>query len=85
MRSNVIYKYKIQIIEYQCISMPRGAKIIHAGLDPVDEPCVWALIDPDQPAIERELFIIGTGQSGVKVDNHVGSFIMGRFMWHVFQ
>jgi hypothetical protein len=81
----MIWKFPIEIIKHQKIKMPVGAKIIHAGLDPKTVPCIWAVVRPDNPTNYRDIFIYGTGNATGKVDNHIGTFVQGRFVWHVFE
>lgn len=79
-----IYKYKIEILDEQNISMPLGAKIIHAGLDPQGQTCVWALVDTNLKTEYREIYVRGTGHDINNDFAHVGSFVSGQFVWHVF-
>lgn len=80
-----ICKFPIQIISHQRITMPVGAKILNAGLDPNGTPCIWALVESKESTNEREIFLYGTGHPVSKCDNHIGTFNHGPFVWHVFQ
>jgi len=80
-----IYKYPIAIIEEQEITMPQGAEVIHAGLDPQGNPCVWALVDTRNEPEPVSIVVYGTGNPVSYYPNeHVGSFNHGPFVWHVF-
>ncbi len=80
-----IYKYPLNITDEQTINLPEGAKILHAGLDPQGVPCLWAAVYPANPSIPTVIYIIGTGWEMPKAaDGHIGSFIQGPFVWHVF-
>ena len=80
-----IYKYRIEITDRQLIRLPVGRKIIHAGPDPMGTPCLWAIIDTEDPAFPEELFIVGTGNPMPPLaSEHIGSFVQGQFVWHAF-
>lgn len=80
-----IYKYPIQITDDQEISMPQGAQVIHAGLDPQGVPCVWALVDTRNEPEPLSILIHGTGNPMADTPHkHVSSFTQGQFVWHVF-
>ena len=82
---NTIYKYPIKITEAQEITMPQGAKVLHAGLDPQGTPCVWAMVDTRNEPEPMSILVYGTGNPmGYTPDKHVSSFTHGPFVWHVF-
>lgn len=96
MSADTIWKFPIKIIDRQTV-VPRDAKIervIHAGLDPSGQPCVWCEVDTywfdasESPGGGVDLFIVGTGnpmghvaRSGA---SHVASFTQGPFVWHLY-
>lgn len=83
---NTIYKYPIEITDRQEIQMPFNAIVIHAGLDPKGVPCVWAEVESNKRLAPVELFIVGTGNPmPEKSTVHIGSFVQGPFVWHVFK
>lgn len=82
-----IWKFPIAITDEQKITMPEGARLLHAGLDPTGLPCVWAVVDPLAVKIEATVLVCGTGNPLRAVGRgtfHLGSFNQGPFMWHVF-
>ncbi len=87
----VIWKYAFQVIGGFTLHMPRGAEIIALqpqGSDP-GIPCIWALVDQNEPTQERHFVIRGTG-NGVPesyAHRYVGTFQLmeGRFVGHVFE
>lgn len=79
-----IYKYPIKITYHQTIDMPDGAKIIHTGVDPIGQACLWAEVQPANPAIPRSILVVGTG-SLLPVGNHLGSFTQGPYVCHVYE
>lgn len=81
---NTIYKYRIAITDHQHLAMKPG-RIIHVGLDAQGVPCVWAEVFSTMPDILRSIYVVGTGHSKPEeAREHVGSFIQGMFVWHVY-
>ena len=81
-----IYKYPIEITDEQTITMPECAEIIHVGLDPQGTPCIWAEVITERSLRPYDVIVAGTGHplpAGAR-NNHVGSFVQGSFVWHVF-
>ena len=80
-----IYKYPIEITDKQEIQMPFGAEVIHAGLDPQGMPCLWATVESANSPEPVLVGVVGTGNPmPLHAERHVGSFVQGPFMWHVF-
>lgn len=82
-----IYRYDIPL-EDPCaqIDMPRGAQIIHAH-----ERCgvvaIWALVDPGQECVSREIRIGGTGwplPDDTSPAGYIDTVHIGPFVWHLF-
>lgn len=70
------------------ISMPKGARIIHAGPDPSGRPCVWVECIPRIPSEETEkrfFTVIGTGWEVPDKGKHVASYVDGSFVWHIYE
>lgn len=83
---HTVWKFPIQILDVQDVMMPPHAEIIHAGLDPQGQPCVWARVKPTDVKVERGVYLTGTGTPIPDGDNrHVGSFTHGPFVWHVWE
>lgn len=80
-----IYKYPIEIHARQLVQMRAHAKVIHAGLDPAGNPCLWAEVDTDARLVNYEVYIVGTGLAMPEATvRHLGSILQGEFMWHVY-
>lgn len=80
-----IYKYEIEILDIQAISPPFGARFIHAGLDPQQQPCLWAEVETENCPEPIAVFVVGTGNPiPQKAVHHVGSFNQGPFVWHIY-
>ena len=55
------------------------------GLDPRDNPCLWAEINTDKATIEQAFTIRGTGEAIPHSAVFLGSFLQGSFVWHLFK
>jgi hypothetical protein len=51
------FKYNEQIIE---LELPQNSRIIHTDHNN-GEPCIWALVNPDNPTEKRIFQLLGTG------------------------
>lgn len=69
------------------LDLPAGAQVIHAG-NQDSVPTISALVNPDQKVFRTRRFqIFGTGHLIADADNlqYIGTYISGRFVWHVFE
>jgi hypothetical protein len=80
-----VYKYPApEGAESWSVEMPMGAQVVHAGFQGT-RLCLWALVDPEAPAVPRRFLIVGTGQE--ITDHHlahVATWFEGPFVWHLF-
>lgn len=85
----MVFKYKVPIGDHVSISLPKGAQILSAQVQR-GTPCIWALVDPDQPMVERRFRFAGTGHA-IKDDPMTLSFIDtfqmhgGDLVFHLFE
>ena len=80
-----IYKYPLQIVDKQTVLMPKGAQII-AVMVQKEQLCVWAECNPTGLVEPKTLWLIGTGNSMPTLYLfHLGSVLMGPFVWHVYE
>lgn len=83
-----IFKYPIAITDEQeiCVKKEGGtrSKIVHVGLDPAGQPCVWIEHFPGNYIETWKIRIIGTGHDISGALSHVGSFVQRSFVWHVY-
>lgn len=80
-----IYKYPFKIEDAPQVELPCGHQILHVGLDPGGKPCLWALVSPDANTRMVQLYIVPTGgEEPAQASKHLGSFVQGPFVWHVF-
>lgn len=90
MAEHYVFKYPLQMTDMNHISMPKDAKLLHVGVQ-MEGPMLWALVDPNQPTVMRQIRIAGTGHpiSFNEVNHilrHVGTFLVnaGTLVFHVF-
>ena len=55
-----IYKYELPSEDNVWIDLPEGAKVLSAQVQQ-GSPCLWALVSPDAPLVNRHFRISGTG------------------------
>jgi len=77
-----IWKYQIAVMA----RMPKGAEILTVQMQN-EEPCVWAVVEPDAEKENRYLEVFGTGQP-IHEDverRYIGTFQQPPFVWHLFE
>jgi hypothetical protein len=83
-----VYKYQLGMRgTSQIIDMPAGAELLAVQVQH-DVPCIWALVNLDNPMTQREFLIVGTGHNlPERYGGHVGTFQLdgGSFVFHVFE
>lgn len=77
-----IYKQKLVSLIEQGVPLMVSGRVIHAGLDPNNMPCVWFENDESGDTLSR-VHVAGTGHD-VPSGEHVASFREGPFIWHVY-
>jgi len=80
-----IYKYTVGIQSNQYILMSKDAQILSVQFQN-DTLCLWAMVNPDNPKVRREIAVVGTGHG---FDNHefkayLGSVQDSVYVWHIF-
>ena len=81
-----IYKYALRITDEQALMLPRGAVPLATDMQR-DVLCLWVMVDTEQPAVMRRVFVAGTGNplpDEIVATRYVGSTQDGPFVWHVF-
>lgn len=79
-----IVKYPFSIDDRFQINMPQGAQILLVELQG-EQPTMWALVDTDVGPEPRRFAIFGTGHPVGEGVQHVGSFQMRPYVWHLFE
>lgn len=82
-----IFKYPVNIVDFIEIEMPKGAEILSFQTQ-YEQPCIWAIVDPEAETEMRKFRVCGTGH---ELSAHLGKFIGttqvsgGRLVWHLFE
>ena len=86
-----IHRYILETEQVmQTIQMPEDSIILNAGLDTLNNLCIWAMIDTDTPIEDRQIFIFGTGWDVTTFIDEMGSLEyvnyvnVGEYTWHIF-
>lgn len=81
-----IYKYTLRFSDRQTVQMPANAQILSIQ-NQTSDPVIWAVVDTDQPMVERRFHMFGTGMQATHVDNlhYLASVQFGPFVWHFFE
>jgi hypothetical protein len=83
-----IWKFPIQVQDQVIVDMPHGAALMCVQVQN-GVPCLWALVDPDQPLKARRFRVYGTGHplDPDGVEFYVGTFQIseGSLVFHVFE
>lgn len=81
-----IWKFDLTELNQQAVKMPEGSKLLAVQMQ-YNSPKLWALVDMDNPPIERVIRFIGTGH---KFEDSPGEylgtiqFLNGSLIAHVF-
>lgn len=83
-----IYKYAVPPEDEYLLPLPKGATILTVQIQH-GVPVLWALVNPDEPALEVvRLRIYGTGHPMDEPDlTYIGTFQMleGAIVFHIFR
>ena len=80
-----IWKFQIPALSDIEIEMPEAAEILHFGLDPSGDPCVWALVVAGRKKRNRLLRLLGTGhQFNDTPGKYIGTVTRPPYVWHLF-
>ena len=84
--TTTIFKYPFVISDKVLILMPKNAEVLDVQMQN-GTPCIWAMVDPDEPLKERYFIIVGTGHPlPDKRGAYIGTFQMhgGELVWHLY-
>ncbi len=80
-----VYKYPLPPLnDTKRYSIPLAARVVLVGPDPGGVPCFWCELDTDLEKSTVSVSVIGTGRPAQYGDRHMGSFVHGGFVWHVY-
>lgn len=83
--NRVIYKYPIA--PDASIPMPQGARILSVAVQR-NQPCIWALVDPQAPTEMRRFRTVATGMQFCPDElTFIGTFhgVEGWMVFHLFE
>lgn len=81
----VIWKFPLESYGRNTVNMPCLARVLHVGLDPQGNPCLWAEVDPTVEKADRQFYIVGTSHTlPPEARAFVGTFMQPPFVWHVY-
>jgi hypothetical protein len=55
-----IWKFPLETTDEFYLMMPAGAEILHVATQR-DAPCIWAVVETENPPVKRFFTLIGTG------------------------
>lgn len=84
-----VFKYVFPIVDKFRIPMPKGSQLLTVQMQR-GLPHLWALVDPDEPIINRIFRLAGTGHPIEEDPSHlkyIGSFQMNEeaLIFHLFE
>ena len=85
-----VFKYVFTITDSIILTMPASAQILDVQIQ-YGNPCIWALVNPDNPPVERVFRLAGTGHPIESEDvahyTHISTFQMedGALIFHLFE
>lgn len=83
-----IFKYTLQITDFQKISVPKDSTILTVQMQR-EIPCLWVLVDTEKEYEDRFIRIIGTGNPVPEgIIRYIGTFQTLEDNWfvgHVFE
>lgn len=83
--SRTIFKYRLdgKIGTPFVTPLPRLAQILHIAMQD-HNPCLWALIDNEEPLQNRSFVWIGTGHE-VPNGHYLATIQNEQYVWHLFE
>lgn len=85
-----IWKYPFEVNDEVKLTMPKGAEILTL-MTQQGQPCIWALVNPDEEQVEKTFEIYGTGHpiddNPLGERKYIGSFQVFNqaLIFHVFE
>lgn len=81
----VVHKHLLKKVPEQTLIIPRHFKVVHTGIDTVENYCIWIEMDYDDRCISVPIYTVYDGQPvPEKAREHVGTFIRGTFVCHIY-
>lgn len=84
---NTIWKFPFKLEDGFTVEMPRGSKVLCAQMQR-DFPCMWALVSPASPMVDRVFKLAGTGHP-ISEDTddlrYISTFQVQGLVFHLFE
>jgi len=80
--------HKINLDNISSDVLPKGATILHVGLDPNGNPSLWYMFSPakEQETETRKFVVVFTGKEFDATNKtFIGTFQAGHLICHVFE
>lgn len=71
--------------DFAVLEVPEHGACVHVGPDPDGRNSLWMRVFPNAPLVQRVFMVVGTGHPFSPSAVSLGSFIDGRFVWHVLE
>lgn len=91
MSGRVIWKFPLDVADFQAVLMPKGAGFLDVQVQN-GQPCMWVMCDPDAEQVNIPFLMLGTGHRMVDneakhVGDHLGTFQLkdGGLVFHLFE
>jgi hypothetical protein len=84
---NVIWKFVVPGVGSGSIVMPKGATCLFAR-EQNNQPCIWALVDPNAEMEQRPFLAAETGNIGIPdASRYLGTCMLegGNYVLHIFE
>lgn len=83
-----IYKWQLETTDRQTLPLQRDAQALTVQVQH-GVPCLWCLVDPDQPVQPQVIYICGTGHPThpeATAESYIGTYQLhsGGLVFHVF-
>lgn len=81
-RSRTIWKFAFNNRTWN-VGIPAGSIFLAFQMQH-DKPCLWAEVSPENPLVEWEFTIIGTGNDIPVGSTYYGTTQEAPFVWHLY-
>ena len=83
---NTIWKYELELVDYQEIEVPESYEILTVQVQHY-RPCMWVRLNPEMKTVKIPIYIYGTGDY-LKANNlkYLSTFMRSNssLVFHVF-
>ena len=79
-----IYKYNLAPLQTTVLNMPQGSNVVAFDIQG-DSFCIWAIVNTDNPIVERTFTIVGTGWELKGNECYIGMVQQNGFVWHCLE